>query len=81
MPPHAAQLLISYLLVILELWSSEVLPASFAAAVLPAVKYKADYQPSDLLCPVAKVWVRMSPAIEVQLDAHRYVVLSRLPGE
>jgi hypothetical protein len=46
----------------------------------PKMKYKAEYQPSELLCPQARVWVLITPAVLAALDASPYVVLSQLPG-
>ncbi|GAX75009.1 hypothetical protein CEUSTIGMA_g2455.t1 [Chlamydomonas eustigma] len=43
------------------------------------MRYKAGFQPSDLLCPESKVWVRMTPGVISALDTARYLKLSSLP--
>jgi len=44
------------------------------------MRYKAEYGPSDLLCPVTQRWVGLSPALLAALDAAPFVVLAALPG-
>ncbi len=44
------------------------------------MRYKADYHPSELLCPEKFVWVAIDDTVRAALDAHPYVALSRLPG-
>jgi hypothetical protein len=44
------------------------------------MRYKAEYRPSDLLCPVTQRWVALTPALLAALDAAPFVVLSVLPG-
>jgi hypothetical protein len=46
----------------------------------PKMRYKAEYQPSELLCPQRRVWVDITPAVLAALDASPYVVLSDVPG-
>ncbi|KAI8475389.1 MAG: arginine-tRNA-protein transferase [Monoraphidium minutum] len=46
----------------------------------PKMRYKADYAPSELLCPEALAWVRIDPAVLAALDQQPFVALSRLPG-
>jgi len=46
----------------------------------PKMAYKAEYSPSELLCPKRQVWVRISDTVRQALDRARYVVLSDLPG-
>jgi hypothetical protein len=42
--------------------------------------YKAEYAPSELLCPQRQVWVGLDATVRAALDAAPYVVLSDLPG-
>lgn len=42
--------------------------------------YKAEYRPSELLCPETLAWVRLEASARAALDASPYVKLSRLPG-
>ncbi|PNH03392.1 Arginyl-tRNA--protein transferase 1 [Tetrabaena socialis] len=46
----------------------------------PKMRYKAEYRPSDLLCPVRKVWVRVSPELLAALGRQPFLPLSGLPG-
>jgi arginine-tRNA-protein transferase len=46
----------------------------------PKMVYKADYAPSELLCPQRQVWVARDAAVVAAFDASPYVVLSGLPG-
>ena len=41
----------------------------------PKMRYKADYSPSDLLCPVRHSWVPASVAVPL-IDASKYVAIS-----
>lgn len=42
--------------------------------------YKAEYCPSELLCPEKQVWVGIDSTVRQALDSSPYVVLSSLPG-
>jgi hypothetical protein len=42
--------------------------------------YKAEYPPSELLCPQRQVWVRVNETVRQAFDRAPYVVLSDLPG-
>ncbi|KAG2497108.1 hypothetical protein HYH03_004699 [Edaphochlamys debaryana] len=44
------------------------------------MRYKAEYRPSELLCPVKKVWVRITRELLSALDASPFLELSALPG-
>jgi hypothetical protein len=46
----------------------------------PKMAYKAEYAPSELLCPQRQVWVGLDATVRAALDAAPYVVLSDLPG-
>ncbi|KAF8071041.1 ATE1 [Scenedesmus sp. PABB004] len=46
----------------------------------PKMAYKAEYAPSELLCPAAQLWVRLDAGARAALDAAPYVALSALPG-
>lgn len=41
--------------------------------------YKAEYPPSELLCPQRQVWVRVDDTVRQAFDRTPYVVLSDLP--
>ena len=41
----------------------------------PKMRYKGDYHPSDLLCPVTRRWVPLSSAVP-KLDANKYAQLA-----
>jgi arginine-tRNA-protein transferase len=46
----------------------------------PKMAYKAEYPPSELLCPQRQVWVRFGDTVREAFDHCPYVVLSDLPG-
>eukprot|EP00878_Enallax_costatus_P031932 GHUV01035004.1.p1 GENE.GHUV01035004.1~~GHUV01035004.1.p1 ORF type:complete len:694 (+),score=284.91 GHUV01035004.1:467-2548(+) len=46
----------------------------------PKMAYKAEYSPSELLCPEKQVWVKVDRTVLQALDRSPYVVLSCLPG-
>ncbi|KXZ47297.1 hypothetical protein GPECTOR_36g23 [Gonium pectorale] len=46
----------------------------------PKMRYKADYRPSDLLCPRRKVWVRITPELLRAVEQQPYLELSAQPG-
>lgn len=46
----------------------------------PKMAYKAEYTPSELLCPQRQVWVKINQTVLQALDSTPYVVLSDLPG-
>lgn len=46
----------------------------------PKMAYKAEYAPSELLCPERQVWVKIDKTVLQALDRSPYVVLSDLPG-
>jgi arginine-tRNA-protein transferase len=46
----------------------------------PKMAYKAEYLPSELLCPQRQVWVRFGDPVRQAFDRSPYVVLSDLPG-
>lgn len=46
----------------------------------PKMAYKAEYAPSELLCPQRQVWVEINNTVLQALDRTPYVVLSDLPG-
>eukprot|EP00803_Ostreobium_quekettii_P002754 evm.model.scf_527.5 EVM.evm.TU.scf_527.5 scf_527:56635-64501(+) len=44
------------------------------------MRYKAEYGPSDLLCPAKLCWVQFGEGVRKALDLKKYVELSGLPG-
>jgi len=46
----------------------------------PKMKYKGEYEPSELLCPQSYRWVKLTDDIRRRLDAEAYLVLSEIPG-
>ena len=46
----------------------------------PKMRYKAEYAPSELLCPKDHVWVRIDDRVLTALDERPYVEFSKLPG-
>jgi Arginine-tRNA-protein transferase, C terminus len=46
----------------------------------PKMSYKAEFRPSELLCPAAQVWVELDAGVRAALDAAPYVELSQLAG-
>ncbi|GIL75582.1 hypothetical protein Vretimale_15183 [Volvox reticuliferus] len=46
----------------------------------PKMRYKAEYKPSDLLCPVRKVWVRITPQLLAAIEQRPFLELSAQMG-
>lgn len=46
----------------------------------PKMRYKAEYHPSELLCPEQYVWVTINGSVLNALEASAYVVFSQVPG-
>ncbi|GIL64545.1 hypothetical protein Vafri_18446 [Volvox africanus] len=44
------------------------------------MRYKAEYRPSDLLCPVRKVWVRITPQLLAAIEQRPFLELSAEEG-
>ncbi|GMH38419.1 hypothetical protein BSKO_06303 [Bryopsis sp. KO-2023] len=46
----------------------------------PKMKYKGEYSPSELMCPVGYQWVVLTDSVRKQLEESKFTVLSELPG-
>ncbi|GLI61855.1 hypothetical protein VaNZ11_004363 [Volvox africanus] len=46
----------------------------------PKMRYKAEYRPSDLLCPMRKVWVRITPQLLAAIEQRPFLELSAEEG-
>ncbi|EFJ50120.1 hypothetical protein VOLCADRAFT_104070 [Volvox carteri f. nagariensis] len=71
------------------LWVQRQIPTSpdlhyyymgFYIHTCPKMRYKAEYRTSDLLCPVRKVWVRITPQLLAAIERSPYVALSAQDG-